>query len=84
MPYDIELLHFIADLMLAFSDVPVFLCLQQKDVTLSLRSVIVSFRYRVILSGCGALKSESNHKTWLCWPMHLARKLEMFLTSASP
>lgn len=36
-------LHFITDLMLAFSDAPVFLCLQQEDVTLSLRPVIVHF-----------------------------------------
>lgn len=50
---------------------------QQKDVILSLRSVIVLFHYRV-------LKDEANHKTWLWWPMHLARELELSLPAAWP
>lgn len=61
-------LHFCYWLGATFSDVPVLLSLQ-KDVTLSVKSVITLFQHRVISSGCSVLKNSGNHKTWLCWPI---------------
>lgn len=82
MPRSYWTSHFYYWLGAAFSDVPVLLSLQQKDVTLSLKSVIILFQYRVIPSGCSVLKNQGNHKAWPCWPMNSARKLELFLPSA--
>lgn len=64
MPHHTELCIFITDLVLPFQ-----MFLQQKDVTLSLKSVLILFQHRVIPSGCSVLKNKGNHKTRLCWPI---------------